>query len=122
MKTLTQRNKILLGIAGLVIVVVIAGVVLVGPSQTGLFGTSGLVITPSNPVHPVNVYYNLSVNSVNRCNWSTSDAAIVSFLGDYTEEKVVTVIGLHSGQAIIEAKCGFQFFNVNHVSTIVTVE
>ncbi len=118
MKNLTKRTKILLGLAGFVIVVVVAGIVALGPS-TGLFGTTALAITPSNPSMDKGVTQVLSVNAIYNCNWFTSNDAIVSFVGDATEVKTVTVQGNAAGQATIEARCGI--INANHVSTTVTV-
>ncbi len=120
MKKLTNRTKILLGLAGLVIVVVVAGLVLLGPSETGLFGATALAITPSDSTITVGATQGLSVNSVYKCNWFTSDAAIVSFVGGTTEVKTVSVKGNARGTATIEARCGL--VNLNHVTTSVTVD
>ncbi len=123
MKNPSNRTKILLGIAVIVLVAVVAEVVLLPASGINLFGTSALAITPANP----NVYTGstilLSVQETasENCNWFSSNSAIVSLIGDATEVKVVTVQGNHSGTASIEARCGWSIFNVNHVSTDVTV-
>ncbi len=118
MKNLSTRTKLLLAIAGVVIVVVLAGVVLVGPGEINLFGATTLVITPSNFTMTTNNTYVFSANAGSACNWFSSDHNVVMLLSPYTETKSVQVIALNEGSATLEAHCGV--FKTNHVSTVVT--
>jgi hypothetical protein len=118
MKTLSQRNKILLAIA-VVVVVVLAVVVFQNPPANALFGATALVITPSNPTVVVGNTTGLSVNSVYNCAWSSSNTAVASLVNYSGETKSVTVQGNAAGSATITAKCGL--IDVNKVTTTVTV-
>ncbi len=120
MKNLTKRNKILLGLAGLVIVVVVVGVVLLGPSQTGLFGTSNLVITqiPASPWRYESVD-RLDVNSTFNCNWKSYNPAVVMLFEPSQEVKWVQGFAAGHGTATVEAHCGP--FRLTKVVTTVTV-
>ena len=83
--------------------------------------SSRLVITPSNPTISVGAQQKLDVNATYNCVWSSSNTNIVSFVGDATEVKSVTVKGIAAGSAVITAKCGLGAINVNQVTTNVTV-
>ncbi len=119
MKKLSTRTKILLAIAGVVIVVIVGGLVLVGPAETNLFGATTLVITPSNPTQALGGIQVLSVNAVWPCNWFTSNSDIADFINSHVDTKVVQVRTKAVGTATIEARCGAVYSN--HVSTVITV-
>ncbi len=121
MKKLNKRARLLLAIAGIVIIVVAAGLVLLGQGGD-LFGTAALVITPSNPTLVAGNSTGLSVNAVYKCAWSSSNTAIVSLVNYSGETKSVTVKGNAAGSATITARCGLGLMNVNSVSTHVTVQ
>ncbi len=116
MKTLNSRTKMLLAIAGIVIVVVAAGLLLLGPGED-LFGTTIIHISPENPTIHRQTLLNMSINSVGNCDWTTSNIAIVSLyrydpsnpIASHTsaqyDTKLVQVYGVSVGQATITAKC-----------------
>ncbi len=120
MRNLTKRNKILLGIAGLVLVVVVAGLVLLGPSGAGLFGASDLHIIPSNPNWWVKGggYY-LQANTVTDCNWEAGDSNVIVLIDPTKFVKGVNVWASGVGTTTVKAHCGF--LHLLTVSTIVTV-
>ncbi len=105
MKNFNRRNKIVLAIAGVVIVVLIAGIAILGVGDTGLFGGSVITIQPSGFSVHVGTTYKASVNALFGCNWSSSDATIATFVGDHTKVKSVTVIGVAVGTVTIKANC-----------------
>ncbi len=114
MKNLTNRTKILLGIAGLVIVVIVAGVVIVGPGEGNLFGGSIIHISPENPTINQGQNLELSINSSGTCTWSSSNESVVNiayFNSDYSRK--VTLAAMAPGQAIIKADC-----TANHYTTV----
>lgn len=120
MKNLTRRNKTLLAIAAAVVVVVLAGVAVLGPS-TGLFGATVLAFTPTNPWIGLNTVRSLDVNSVMNCNWFSSNEAIIGFQ-DPPGTRVVKGVLIHArslGTATVEARCGV--FNAHHASITLTV-
>jgi hypothetical protein len=121
MKTLSKRTKILLATAGLLLVVIVLGIAVLQPGATGLFGTSALVITPTNPLIGLNYTRNLDVNAVMNCNWFSSNEAIIGFM-DPPGTRVLKGVVIHArslGTATIEARCGV--LNVHHVSITLTV-
>ncbi len=130
MKNLNKRSKTILAMIG----IAIALVILIGLTitQTGtLAGATVRVITPSNPAIAVGETIALSVNAVYDCVWSSSDDASVSLVNyalicdgescGWPETKSVTIKGNAVGGATITAKCGWGTFNVNKVTTTVTV-
>ncbi len=119
MKTLTNRTKKLLAIAGVVVVVVVAGLAFLRLEGTNLLGATTLVITPSNPTQALGGIYTLSVNSVWPCNWFTSNSDIADFIHSPYETKIVQVWTKAVGSVTIEARCGA--LKTNHVSTVITV-
>ncbi len=120
MKNLSKRTRIILAIVGLLVIVVVAIAVFTQVGGGELLGTTALVITPSNPtIWGVGNSIVLSVNSVYNCNWS-SDNPSISFLGDATEVKSITVYANAYASANIEARCGL--FKTNKVYTWVSVE
>ncbi len=122
MKNTSNRTKILLGVAIVVIVIAVAVIVLLPGSGVPLFGTAVTGITPANQRIERGAMLDLvAQNAVYNCNWFTSDAATVSIETDATEVKTVTVKGQKNGMAEIEARCGSGVFNVNHVTTTVTI-
>ncbi len=121
MKNLTNRPKVLLAIAGILLVVIVAGVVILDPGATGLFGTTALVITPTTSVIGVNSTRNLDVNSTMNCNWFSSNSAVMGFENPPGTHLVkgVVIRAYSVGTVTIEARCGV--FNANHVSITLTV-
>lgn len=119
MKNLSQRNKVILALAAILIVVLAGVIVLQNPPANELLGATALVITPSNPTIVVGNSIGLSVNATYNCAWSSSDTSKVSLVNYTGETKSVTVQGLAAGSATITAKCGI--INVNKVTTTVTV-
>jgi hypothetical protein len=121
MKNLTRRTKMLLGIAGILVVVIVAGVVILDPGATGLFGTSVVSLGPANRLLALNSRMDLDAGSVFPCNWFSSNEAVVSFDDPPGRHEVeeVTVYGQSVGTSTIEARCGL--INVNHASTTITV-
>ncbi len=117
MKNLNTRTKMLLAIAGIVIVVVIAGILFMGPADD-LFGSTIIHISPENPtIHQQDVK-SMYINSVYNCDWSTSNSAIANFYhydpynlphaygtNTVADTKLVEVYGVSVGQATITAKC-----------------
>lgn len=116
MKNLTKRNKIVLAIAGVVIVVVVAGIVLLGVGDTGLFGGSAIHISPQNPAVLKDSRVALSINSAFTCKWST-DNQWVAEIFDYDSggDKKITIYGYYPGTASIKAHCaiGNRYATVN---------
>ncbi len=117
MKNLSKRTKMLLAIGGIVIVVVVAGLLLLGPGDEVLFGATVIHISPENPRIVPGQNLNLTINSVGNCFWTTSNANAVKFnLGSGPmnegstgvadgETKSVWVKGYSLGQSVISAKC-----------------
>ncbi len=122
MKNLTKRNKILLGIAGLVIVVVVAGLVLLGPSGAGLFGASNLTITPSVP-YPwtMGEIHRLESSTIWDCNFETDDTNVVKLIDPDEFVKSVQVLAYHHGTAVVKAHCGW-FHALTATTTVTVVE
>ncbi len=121
MKNLTKRNKILLGIAGLVIVVVVGGLVLLGPSGAGLFGTSNLTITAyPPPPWTKGELYHLQSSTIWDCNWEVEDINIIRLLDPDEYVKSVEAIAYKPGTTTIKSHCGW--FHALTASITVTVE
>ncbi len=122
MKNLTQRNKILLGIAGLVIVVVVTGLVLLGPSGAGLFGASNLTITPSVP-YPwtMGEIHRLESSTIWDCNFETDDTNVVKLIDPDEFVKSVQVLAYQHGTAVVKAHCGW-FHALTATTTVTVVE
>ena len=104
MKNLNRRSKIVLAIAG-VVVVLIVGIAILGVGDTGLFGGSVITVQPSGFSVHVGTTYKASVNALFGCDWSSSNTAIATFVGDHTKVKSVTVIGVSEGTVTIKANC-----------------
>ncbi len=131
MKNLNTRAKMLLAIAGIVIVVIAAGLVLLGPGDD-LFGATVIHISPANPTIPLYQAIDMSINSVGDCEWGTSVPNVANYLagacstnnGVYrcanmawdVSTKNTKLIANWPGQTVITAKC-FMFTR----STTVTV-
>ena len=121
MKNLTKRNKMIVAISGVLVIVVAAITIFTQVGGSELLGATALVITPSNPtILGVGNSIGLSVNSVYNCNWFSDNAAAVTILGDATAVKSVTVYANAYASANIEARCGL--FKTNRVYTWVSVE
>lgn len=122
MKNLTTRTKMLLAIAGVVIVVAVAGLVLLGPGDD-LFGSTVIHISPQNPTIPLYQAIDMSINSVGDCEWSTSVPNVANYIAgagacrvtngayvcdnmyyDYNTKKT-KLIANWPGQTTISAKC-----------------
>ncbi len=124
MKNLSTRTKKVLAIAGLVIVVVVAGLVLLGPSGAGLFGASGAWINPSNPTLHVGDSWTLYVvDPTVYCYWTRTgeNKDVVLFTPPTTGVTHVQITGNQPGSVIITAHCGL-FGLGQEPSTTVTVQ
>ncbi len=107
MKNLSRRTKLLLAIAGVVIVVIVAGLVVLGPGDEALFGGTIIHISPENPTINVDQNIDMSINSVFTCTWSTTDPSVIQLWNwhpDYSRR--LQVLGLKPGSATIKANCG----------------
>lgn len=116
MKNLTQRSKILLGIVAVVVVIVAAGLIYLGPSL-GLYGGDVIHISPTNPTINVGQTLDLSINSLFGCNWYSSSIEVAPFITDggagyanwYGDDehhyKKVQIIAKKPGQEVITAEC-----------------
>ncbi len=105
MKNLNKRTKTILLVLGLLVIAVIAVTVFTQAGGGTLFGTTTLAITPSNPTIIVGNSTMLSLNATFPCDWSTSNSAVVSFVGSVTRVSAVTLQGNSSGSATISANC-----------------
>ncbi len=119
MKTLNKRSKTLLATAGIVIVVIVVGFVVLVPDTAGLFGGDVIHISPANPTIPLNQVIDMSINSVGKCDWSTSAmptvAAFVAYcnpalphcamVDTVSNTKNVKVQASWHGQTVITARC-----------------
>ncbi len=119
MKKLNRRTGLLLATAGVVLVAIVAGVIMLDPGATGLFGTTGVYLDPQNPTMYVDNYLGMRVTSKALCNWFTSNNSVVTFNTDRYDENAVQLRSVGGGSAVIEARCGL--FNAAHHSTTVTV-
>ncbi len=119
MKNLTKRTKLLLAIAGVLVVVIVAGVVLLQPGATGLFGTTAVHLDPENPTMYFHNYLGMRVSSNALCNWASSNQDIVSINSEFMDQNGIQLWSKNPGTATIEARCGW--FNSVHHSTTVTV-
>lgn len=115
MKNLNKRTKILLGIAGLVIVVVVAGFLVLVPGEGTLFGGSIIHISPQNPTINVGQNLDMSINSIGSCSWSSSNegVVVVTYPNPVGYARDATVQGAGPGQAKIKADCV-----TNHYTTV----
>lgn len=107
MKNLSKRTKMLLAIAGVVIVVIVAGLVLLGPGDEALFGGTVIHISPQNPTINVDQNIDMSINSVLNCTWSSTDESVIQLWNwhpDYSRK--IQVLGLKPGYATVKANCG----------------
>jgi hypothetical protein len=106
MKSMSKRNKIIL-VTGSLILLLAAVVAVVFSRQggTGLFGSGVRTITPANPSLAIGQTVELVVDAVYNCDWSSSDPAVISFVGDPNNTKRVTVQGNLKGQSTITAQC-----------------
>jgi hypothetical protein len=105
MKNLSKRTKMLLATAGVVIIVVVAGLVLLEPGD-GLFGTTVIHISPTSAGISVAQSVNMSINSVFVCKWSTSNQTIARISNyDTNGDTKITANGVYPGQATIKANC-----------------
>ncbi len=103
MKNLSKRTKTLVGVAAVLVVVLVAGIILLQPGGSGLFGTAVPVITPANPTILVAQQLILSTGDPT-CKWSTSSAAVSIITS--TAGASIGIQGISSGTATITAKCG----------------
>lgn len=107
MKTLNKRTKILLAIAGVVIVVIAAGVVILQPSGFGLFGTTTYPYLSPN-ISSIQVGEHKTLTVIGNpalaspvCTWSVS-----SGLGISTSSATsITIYGQWKNTASVTAKC-----------------
>lgn len=124
MKNLSQRNKILLAIATVLVVVVIAVVVFTQLGGGDLLGSVvTLTIRPSIPIIVVGQELALSANGTPvgaTCTWTTSAPGIV--LVGHTAVPATTVLGVAVGQATITVTCSKAGSSTTYVgSTMVKV-
>ncbi len=106
MKNFSNRTKILLGIAALVLVVVVAALVLLPVSGLPLFSTAiSYSITPSNPAIMQGSTVTLTENSPYPCNWAPGNTNVVTVLLPNTNVSTVTVKGIAAVQSPIYANC-----------------
>ncbi len=108
MKTLSKRNQIVLALAGIALVVLVGGFVLVQPGGLNLLGaTTSLYLSPAS----LNLSVGQSVNvrllstapmAAPACNWSTQNTAIK--LSNITSTSV-TVTGMSEGTSGFKASC-----------------
>ncbi len=108
MKNLTKRNRTLLAIAGILVVVVIAVIAISTVGGRGLFGTSGLIgtatfyITPANPTLVQGATVSLCASG--KARWETSNSGVVAIASG--ADKLVDCIdvkGVTKGDATITA-------------------
>ncbi len=105
MKNLTNRTKLLLGIVALSLVVIVAGVAILGPTGMDLFGATTYSISPSAPTVGVGLTVSLTSNVAGKvvCTWTSSNTAVATVKG-LANAAVVTGVG--AGQATITQSCG----------------
>ena len=121
MKNLSTRTKKVLAIAGLVIVVVVAGLVLLGPSGAGLFGASDLTITTQYPFPwTKGEVHRLVSNTVWDCNWAVENSGVVNLLEPAEYVKTVQAYAVAPGTTTVKSHCGF--LHTLTASITVTVE
>ncbi len=125
MKNLSKRNKTLLSIVGVVIVLVIAVLVLGSIGGRGLFGTTGLIgtatfdITPANPT--VNQGATIQLCASGNARWETSNASIAAITtGADKLIECIDVKGVAKGDATITAHGSP--YGVSSAQTRVTVK
>ncbi len=107
MKSLSKRNKIVLGIVGIVVVVAVIGLVITQPPVSALFGTTVLAITPSNPSISIPASVELGTNMGVNCTWSTSDPRIVLPQMGWSTGTRQRITAATAGQTTITAACGY---------------
>jgi hypothetical protein len=118
MKNLTRRNKTLLAIAGVVVVVVVAGLLVFMPGEPALFGGDVIHISPQNPTINVQDQIDLSINSVGTCSWSSSNTNVVDInYFNPDKSRQVTMWGVGPGQATIKANCWMNRYTTITVRT-----
>jgi hypothetical protein len=106
MRTLSRRTKIILVVGGVnLALAVVAATVLALPGARGLLGSGLRTITPENPIILIGQTQDLVVDSLYKCNWTSSNPALVSFVTNPTDTKAVTVQGNANGTATIRAQC-----------------
>ncbi len=118
MQNLTKRTKTLLAIAGIVVVVVVAGFVVLVPGTAGLFGGDVIHISPSNPTLNVGDQIDLSINSVGTCTWSSSNTSVVQinyFNPDHSRSVTIEADG--PGTSTIKANCWMNRYTTVTVRT-----
>lgn len=111
MINLNKRIKILLAIAGLVIVVVAAGLVILGPSGFGLFGTTvtGMRISwTTNCLTPgktttMTLFYGPYYAS--GCTWSSNNPTVATVTWNPGYGQTGYITGKSLGAAYINYKC-----------------
>ncbi len=106
MKSLSKRNKIVLGIVGIVVVIAVIGLVITQPRASELFGFTfpPLSISPSNSTIAVGGSVLLRPLTVGICRWSSSNPSVASV--DTAPVNSPTVTGKTVGSVTITADCG----------------
>ena len=124
MKNISKRTKIILAIVGVVVIVTVTIGIFAQVGGGELFGTTALVITPSNPSIIVGHTTDLTVNAKYDCSWASSNTnvSIINYCDGVScpERKTITVQANANGTAVIAAQCGWSIFDVNVVKTTVT--
>ncbi len=100
MKNLSKRNKTLLGIGAVLVIVVVGLLVLKPPPIDRLLGLGVVSITPANPTITQGQTITLSVNPSALCTWSSQAGVVVGSAGAST-----TVQGVSIGTFTVSAKC-----------------
>ncbi len=104
MKNPSQRSKIILAIAGVLVVVAVAVVAFTQLGGEELFGASLVGVSPSNPIILVGRTVTLSAStSLSNCSWSSANTAVATVASN---NKSAVVTGRAPGQAKINVKCG----------------
>jgi hypothetical protein len=105
MKNLNKRTKILMAIAGGVVVVGVLVIAIFQPPLNELFGTSQVQLIPYTSTISIGQTIALQMPGGANCNWSNGDQRI-SFVNNVKTGTSVTVKGASSGQAQVIATCG----------------
>ncbi len=106
MKNVTQRTKIVLVVAAVLVVVVIAGVAYFQTSGEALFGTViSISIKPSSSTILIGQSETLSSDAASSpCSWTSSNPSVVSITSSSAKSAAVLAKGI--GTATITEKCG----------------
>ncbi len=118
MKTLNKRNRTLLAIVGVLVILVIAIMAFSQVRSNGLLGTAAYVITPANPSIKQGETVTLCTPGQGR--WDSADPKIVAIVkGNDKLVECIDVQGMAAGQATITAHASP--YGVTQTQTIVTV-